>query len=103
MCDHGMPIPNVTDIWVLINSGYKPGFKMQMMLKDLGLGIESAKQVGIKPVMAEAALGVWENESKDERCFDRDGSSVCLHIGGKLPEGYEDKGKRGKDGSWEFE
>lgn len=103
MCDHVMPIPNVTDIWVPSNSGYKPGFKTQMMLKDLGLGIESAKQVGLNPVMAEAALGVWESASKDERCFDRDGSSVYLHIGGKLPEGYEDKGKKSEDGSWQFE
>lgn len=102
MCDHVLPIPNVADIWVPSNSGYKPGFKTQMMLKDLGLGIESAKQVGISPVMAEAALDVWESASKDERCYDRDGSSVYLHIGGKLPEGYEDKGRKGEGGSWEF-
>ncbi|KAJ4345463.1 uncharacterized protein N0V89_011594 [Didymosphaeria variabile] len=102
MCDHVMPIPNVTDIWVPSNSGYKPGFKTQMMLKDLGLGIESAQQVGINPAMAEAALEVWESASKDAKCFDRDGSSVYLHIGGKLPQGYEDKGKKGEDGSWEF-
>ncbi|KAF9735904.1 hypothetical protein PMIN06_009719 [Paraphaeosphaeria minitans] len=103
MCDHVMPVPNVTDIWVPSNSGYKPGFKTQMMLKDLGLAIESAKQVGLNPVMAEAAMEVWESASKDERCFDRDGSSVYLHIGGQLPKGYEDKGKKGEDGSWQFE
>lgn len=102
MCDHVMPIPNVTDIWVPSNSGYKPGFKTQMMLKDLGLGVESAKQVGIRPSMAERALEVWESASRDERCFDRDGSSIYLHIGGVLPEGYEDRGKRREDGSWEF-
>ncbi|KAF1975710.1 3-hydroxyisobutyrate dehydrogenase-like protein [Bimuria novae-zelandiae CBS 107.79] len=102
MCDHVMPIPNVTDIWVPSNSGYKPGFKTQMMLKDLGLGIEGGKQVGINPSMAEAAMEVWESASKDDRCIDRDGSSIYLHIGGKLPEGYEDKGKKKDDGSWEF-
>lgn len=102
MCDHVMPIPNVADIWVPSNSGYKPGFKTQMMLKDLGLGIESGRQVGVRPRMAEAAMEVWEGASRDERCVHRDGSSIYLHVGGVLPEGYEDKGKRREDGSWEF-
>ena len=97
-----MPIPNVADIWVPSNSGYKPGFKTQMMVKDLGLGIESGRQVGIRATMAEAAMGVWEGASGDERCVDRDGSSFYLYIGGRLPEGYEDGGRRGEDGSWEF-
>ncbi|KAF2009812.1 3-hydroxyisobutyrate dehydrogenase mitochondrial precursor [Aaosphaeria arxii CBS 175.79] len=103
MCDHVMPIPNVADFWVPSNSGYKPGFKTQMMLKDLGLGIEAGIQVGVRPTMAEAAMQVWESASKDERCYDRDGSSVYLHIGGNLPAGYEDKGKRIITGEWTFE
>lgn len=102
MCDHVMPIPNVADTWVPSNSGFKPGFKTQMMIKDLGLGIESGKQMGIKPTMAEAAMQVWKSASKDERCYDRDGSSIYLHIGGQLPEGHEDKGKKNEDGLWEF-
>ncbi|KAF1996667.1 3-hydroxyisobutyrate dehydrogenase-like protein [Amniculicola lignicola CBS 123094] len=102
MCDHVMPVPNVTEHWVPSSSGYKPGFKTQMMLKDLGLGIGSGKQVGIRPSMAEAAMEVWESASKDPQCYDRDGSSVYLHIGGPLPEGYEDKGKKNEDGTWEF-
>jgi 3-hydroxyisobutyrate dehydrogenase len=102
MCDHVMPVPNVTDIWVPSNSGYKPGFKTQMMLKDLGLGIEAGKQVGIKPHMAEAAMETWTSASKDERCYDRDGSSIYLHIGGELPPGYEDSGKKKEDGTWNF-
>ncbi|KAF1830649.1 3-hydroxyisobutyrate dehydrogenase-like protein [Decorospora gaudefroyi] len=103
MCDHVMPIPNVqTEYWVPSNSGYKPGFKTQMMLKDLGLGVESARQVGVRPSMAEKALEVWEGAAADERCVDRDGSSIYLHVGGILPEGYEDRGQRGADGGWEF-
>jgi 3-hydroxyisobutyrate dehydrogenase len=102
MCDHVMPVPNVTDIWVPSNSGYKPGFKTQMMLKDLGLGIEAGKQVGIKPHMAEAAMETWTSASKDERCYDRDGSSIYLHIGGELPPGYKDSGKKKEDGTWDF-
>jgi 3-hydroxyisobutyrate dehydrogenase-like beta-hydroxyacid dehydrogenase len=103
MCDHVCPIPNVQkEYWVPSNSGYKPGFKTQMMLKDLGLGIESARQVGVEPSMAERALEVWERAAGDERCRDRDGSSVYLHVGGALPGSYEDKGVRREDGSWEF-
>lgn len=103
MCDHVMPVPNVQkEHWVPSNSGYKPGFKTQMMLKDLGLGIESARQVGVEPSMADKALEVWERAAKDERCIDRDGSSIYLYLGGKLPKGYEDKGKKREDGSWDF-
>jgi 3-hydroxyisobutyrate dehydrogenase-like beta-hydroxyacid dehydrogenase len=98
-----MPIPNVqTEYWVPSNSGYKPGFKTQMMLKDLGLGVESARQVGVVPSMAEKALEVWGRAAGDERCKDRDGSSVYLHVGGTLPEGCDDRGRRREDGEWEF-
>jgi 3-hydroxyisobutyrate dehydrogenase-like beta-hydroxyacid dehydrogenase len=103
MCDHVMPIPNVQkQYWVPSNSGYKPGFKTQMMIKDLGLGIEAGKQVGIRPVMAEAAMETWKSAAEDPRCFDRDGSSIYLHIGGQFPEGHKDSGKKAEDGSWEF-
>lgn len=103
MCDHVMPIPNVqSEYWVPSNSGYRPGFKTQMMLKDLGLGIESAKQVDVEPSMAEAAMKVWTKAASDERCIDRDGSSIYLHVGGVLPKGYEDVGKKQNDGTWGF-
>jgi len=103
MCDHVMPVPNVQkEYWVPSNSGYRPGFKTQMMLKDLNLGIESAKLVGVEPSMAAKALEVWERAAKDERCVDRDGSSIYLHLGGKLPRRYEDKGKKRENGTWEF-
>jgi 3-hydroxyisobutyrate dehydrogenase-like beta-hydroxyacid dehydrogenase len=103
MCDHVMPVPNVqTEYWVPSNSGYKPGFKTQMMIKDLGLGVQSAAQAGTKCTMAERALEVWKQAAEDERCRDRDGSSIYLFVGGKLPEGYEDKGKKREDGTWEF-
>ncbi|EUC44267.1 hypothetical protein COCMIDRAFT_98672 [Bipolaris oryzae ATCC 44560] len=103
MCDHVMPVPNVqTEYWVPSNSGYRPGFRTQMMVKDLGLGVQSARQVGTGCSMAERALEVWKEAAEDERCRDRDGSSVYLFVGGKLPEGYEDRGVRREDGTWEF-
>lgn len=103
MCDHVMPVPNVqTEYWVPSNSGYKPGFKTQMMVKDLGLGVQSARQVGTGCSMAEKALEVWRQAAEDERCKDRDGSSIYLFVGGKLPEGHEDRGVRRENGTWEF-
>jgi 3-hydroxyisobutyrate dehydrogenase-like beta-hydroxyacid dehydrogenase len=103
MCDHVFPIPNVqNEYWVPSNTGYRPGFKTQMMLKDLGLGIEGARQAGVEPSMALAAMKVWESAAEDERCRDRDGSSIYLHVGGVLPKGYEDKGKKKEDGTWDF-
>ncbi|KAF2199966.1 6-phosphogluconate dehydrogenase C-terminal domain-like protein [Delitschia confertaspora ATCC 74209] len=85
MCDHVHPVPGVVG-HVPSSNGYRPGFKTQMMIKDLGLGIEAGREVGIEPVMAEAAMAVWEAASKNPVCYDRDGSSVYLHIGGPIPE-----------------
>jgi 3-hydroxyisobutyrate dehydrogenase-like beta-hydroxyacid dehydrogenase len=103
MLDHVCPILNVQkEYWVPSNSGYKPGLRTEMMLKDLGLGIESARQVSVVPSMAEKALEVWEKAAEDERCVGRDGSSIYLHVGGVLPEGHKDKGKRRENGSWAF-
>lgn len=103
MCDNVMPVPNVVDHWVPSNSGYRPGFKTQMMVKDLALGVSAGWGVGIRPAMAESALGVWEEAAGDERCVDRDGSSVYLFVGGRLPAGYGDRGRRGEGGEWVFE
>nr|ABB55462.1 putative 3-hydroxyisobutyrate dehydrogenase [Plenodomus lingam] len=102
MCDHVCPIPNVqTQYWVPSNSGYRPGFRTEMMVKDLDLGVRSAAEVGVEPTMARAALAVWERAAVDERCRGRDGSSVYLHVGGVLPEGYEDLGRK-EGGEWVF-
>lgn len=68
MCDHVHPVPGVV-AHVPSSNGYKPGFKTQMMIKDLGLGIEAGREVGIRPLMAEAAMGVWETASRDPVCF----------------------------------
>jgi hypothetical protein len=46
---------------------------------------------------------VWQSAAENERCRDRDGSSIYLHVGGVLPEGYGDTGKKNEDGAWEFE
>lgn len=73
------PVPGVVPHAPSSNN-WKLGFKTQMMVKDIGLGIDAAKKVGITPTMAEAAIEVWKKASEDPRCIDRDGSSVWLYI-----------------------
>lgn len=79
MGDHVNPVPGVVPHAPSSNN-WKLGFKTQMMIKDIGLGIDAAKQVGITPTMAEAAIEVWKRAAEDPRCIDRDGSSIWLHI-----------------------
>lgn len=79
MGDHVNPVPGVVPHAPSSNN-WKLGFKTQMMVKDIGLGVEAAKKVGIKPTMAEAAVELWKQAAEDPRCIDRDGSSIWLHI-----------------------
>ncbi|KIW10515.1 hypothetical protein PV08_11479 [Exophiala spinifera] len=79
MGDHVNPVPGVV-AHAPSSNNWKLGFKTQMMIKDIGLGIDAAKQVGITPSMAEAAIKVWKRAAEDPRCIDRDGSSIWLHI-----------------------
>ncbi|EEU42002.1 uncharacterized protein NECHADRAFT_86146 [Fusarium vanettenii 77-13-4] len=79
MGDNVCPVPNVVPHAPSSNA-WRLGFKTQMFLKDLSLGIEAAQRESIEPTMAKAAYAVFEEASKDPRCIDRDGSSVYLHI-----------------------
>ncbi|KAJ4250199.1 hypothetical protein NW762_012014 [Fusarium torreyae] len=79
MGDNVCPVPDVVPHAPSSND-WRLGFKTQMFLKDLSLGIDAARQQGLQPSMAEAAYRVFEKASKDPRCIDRDGSSVYLHI-----------------------
>ncbi|KAK1690038.1 NAD binding domain of 6-phosphogluconate dehydrogenase-domain-containing protein [Colletotrichum godetiae] len=79
MGDNVCPVPGVIPHAPSSNN-WRLGFKTQMFLKDLSLGIEAAKQENIQPTMAEAAYGVFAKAANDPRCIDRDGSSVYLYI-----------------------
>lgn len=50
------------------SNGYKPGFTYQLLLKDIGLGIDAAKEQGIQPTMAEAARDVFKKASENPTC-----------------------------------
>jgi 3-hydroxyisobutyrate/3-hydroxypropionate dehydrogenase len=94
MCDNVLPVPNVLP-QVPSSNGYKPGFKSQMMIKDISLGVEAGKQVGIEPRTAEVALKVFEQAAVDPRCVDRDGSSVYLWLTGDEEADYAEKPEAG--------
>ncbi|KIW96402.1 uncharacterized protein Z519_03471 [Cladophialophora bantiana CBS 173.52] len=90
MCDNVQPVPGILSN-VPSSNGYKPGFKTQMMIKDITLGVEAGREVGIEPRMAETALKVFEKAAVDPRCVDRDGSSIYLYLTGDKEEDYQTK------------
>ena len=51
------------------SNNYAPSFKPFMMVKDLTLASQAGRQAGIKPIMAETALGVFEKAAEDPRCM----------------------------------
>ncbi|OJJ53629.1 hypothetical protein ASPSYDRAFT_212655 [Aspergillus sydowii CBS 593.65] len=79
MADHVQPVPGVVPHAPSSNN-YRLGFKTQMMIKDLSLGVQAGHATGIIPTVAEAALRVYEKAAVDPQCIDRDGSSVYLHL-----------------------
>ncbi|QGA13458.1 hypothetical protein EYB26_001108 [Talaromyces marneffei] len=79
MADHVQPAPGIVDHAPSSND-YKLGFKTQMMIKDLSLGVQAGEATGIEPTIARTALKVFEKAAVDPQCIDRDGSSVYLHI-----------------------
>jgi hypothetical protein len=73
MGDNVCPVPDVVPHAPSSNN-WRLGFKTQMFLKDLSLGIEAARQQDLQPTMAEAAYRVFEKASKDPRCIVR---TIC--------------------------
>ena len=74
MCDHVCPVPGVVPSAPSSN-GYRLGFKAQMLVKDVGLGVDAANRVGIKPSIGEAAMEVYRKVAVDERCIVSESSS----------------------------
>lgn len=49
------------------SNGYKPGFRHELMVKDLTLGINAAKEHGIDPTMANTAVEHCKKAREDAR------------------------------------
>lgn len=76
MCDNVCPVPGVVPHAPSSND-YKLGFKAQMLSKDVGLGVDAANSVGVKPSIGEAAIRVFDQVGQDERCI------VSTHLPGQ--------------------
>jgi 3-hydroxyisobutyrate dehydrogenase-like beta-hydroxyacid dehydrogenase len=68
MADNVQPVPGVV-LDAPSSNDYRLGFRTQMMIKDLGLGVQAGYATGIKPTIAEAALRVYEKAAVDPRCI----------------------------------
>lgn len=79
------PVPGVCPNAVT-SKGYKGGFKVQLMKKDIGLAMEAAKEVGAKIVLGEKGLEAYQQASDDPRCRDLDSRVVYRWLGGFEPE-----------------
>lgn len=68
MCDRVNPVPGVV-AHAPASRDYSGGFKAQMMVKDMTLGVEAGKAVGIRTTTGTAALGLYKESAVDERCI----------------------------------
>lgn len=81
MNDKVHPVPGVVPSAPSSND-YAGGFKAQMMVKDMTLGIEAAKKVGCRATLGPAALEVYKEAAVDPRCIDRDVSVIWRFLDG---------------------
>jgi 3-hydroxyisobutyrate dehydrogenase len=65
------------------SKGYEGGFRVQLMKKDFGLAVDTAKRVGVKLALGDDGLKVYEEASVDERCKDLDSRVVYRLLGGR--------------------
>ncbi|GAB7349174.1 hypothetical protein MBLNU459_g8109t1 [Dothideomycetes sp. NU459] len=81
MFDNVNPAPN-TVAHAPSSRDYQGGFKAQMMVKDMTLGVEAGEMVGVRTTTGSAALDLYKEASVDERCIDRDVSVVYRFLDG---------------------
>jgi 3-hydroxyisobutyrate dehydrogenase-like beta-hydroxyacid dehydrogenase len=67
MCDHVNPVPGVLPN-VPSSRDYQGGFKAQMMVKDMSLGVGAGKAMGVRTTTGSAALEVYKESAVDPRC-----------------------------------
>ncbi|KAG6917228.1 hypothetical protein DXG01_003342 [Tephrocybe rancida] len=78
------PVPGVCPDAVT-SKGYKGGFKVQLMKKDIKLAIDAAGQVDAKLVLGDAGLSAYSAAADDPNCRDRDSRVVYRWLGGVEP------------------
>ncbi|PLB45495.1 hypothetical protein P170DRAFT_449183 [Aspergillus steynii IBT 23096] len=68
------------------SNNYKRAFAPALSVKDLTIGINAAKKVGISPSAGEAAIKAFREVDADPRTHDLDHTSLWLHVYGNLDE-----------------
>jgi len=81
MFDVVNPVPGVAP-YAPSSRNYEGGFRAEMMVKDMSLGINIAKEVGARIVTGPAALELYKEVAVDERCIGRDVSVVYRFLEG---------------------
>lgn len=75
------------------SKGYKPGFKIEYVKKDIGLAIAAAERVGAKLYTGPTTWDAYVQAGQDPRCAGMDSKVVFRFIGGdeewmsNFPEG----------------
>lgn len=82
------PVPGVVE-GAPAGRGYEGGFGLNLMRKDLGLAIESAKEYGVKYGLGDRAMEMYREAEADKRCHGKDFSSIYLWLDG--PGAGDDK------------
>lgn len=80
--DDWCPVPGLSPD-APASKGYQGGFRVQLMKKDFGLAVDTAKRVGVDLALGEKGLKVYEDTSVDPKCKDLDSRVVYRHLGGR--------------------
>ncbi len=81
MFDNVNPAPG-TVMHAPSSRNYEGGFKTQMMVKDMSLGVQAGQLTGVRTTTGSAALELYKEASVDPRCIDRDVSVVYRFLDG---------------------
>ncbi|KAJ4002739.1 hypothetical protein NW752_009391 [Fusarium irregulare] len=83
ICEAFCPVPNVVP-GAPSSAGYKGGFRIPLMLKDLNLAMDLAQKVEAREDLGQVAQNVFDTASKDDQYKDLDIASVFKMIGGNV-------------------
>lgn len=82
ICDVFNPVPGVCP-QAPSSKGYKGGFRVQLMRKDVGLAVDMARRLGTRNVLGVSGLGVYAAASEASDCKDLDSRVVYRYLGGR--------------------
>lgn len=81
ICDDWNPVPGICPD-APASKGYKGGFRINLMRKDVGLAIDSADRLGVKLAIGREGWKVYDEASRDPRCEGRDSRVIYRYLGG---------------------